>query len=201
MQLLMNAGYTWGAYTDDLPFSGALDWGPGDPGVHPLEGVYAALDAGTLPNVAFVDGRTSYDDDHPPADLQIGEAWLRTLYEHAVASPQWPRLAVIWTYDEAGGFADHVPPPGACSADSASPSIGLGPRVPLVVISPWARRSYVSHVVREHTAITRLIEAVFDLPALTARDANADALLDLFDFSCGRDLTVPPAPPAGTGGC
>ncbi len=201
LQLLMNAGYTWGAYTDDLPFSGALDWRAGDPGVHSMQDLYADLDAGTLPNVAFVDGRTSYDDDHPPANLQVGEAWLRTLYDHAVASPQWPRLAIVWTYDEAGGFADHVPPPAACAADSASPFTALGPRVPLVVISPWARRGYVSHVVRDHTALTRLIEAVFDLPALTARDANADALLDLFDFTCGRDLSVPPAPPAGTGGC
>jgi phospholipase C len=73
--------------------------------------------------------------------------------------------------------------------------------VPLVVISPWARRNFVSHVVRDHAAITRFVEALFDLPALTGRDANSDALLDLFDFSCGADGPVPAAPPAGTGGC
>jgi phospholipase C len=55
--------------------------------------------------------------------------------------------------------------------------------------------------VHDHTAITRFIEAVFDLPALTARDANSDALLDLFDFSCQRDLSVPAAPDVGSGGC
>jgi phospholipase C len=78
----------------------------------------------------------------------------------------------------------------------------LGPRVPLVAISPWAKRHYVSHVVHDHTAITRFIETIFDLPALTARDANSDALMDLFDFSCGRESFVPgPAPEAGTGGC
>ena len=75
-------------------------------------------------------------------------------------------------------------------------------RVPWSVISPWARRHYVSHVVHEHTSITRFIETVFDLPALTARDANSDALLDMFDFSCGRDSTPPAGAPAvGTGGC
>jgi phospholipase C len=203
LQLLMNAGYTWGVYTDGEPFDGSLNWSAGDPGVHPIRAFLDALDAGTLPNVAFVDGRGKEDDDHPPADLQRGEAWLKEIYDHAVASPQWSRLAMIWTYDEAGGYADHVPPePQACrAAPSSSTYTQMGPRVPLVVISPWARRSYVSHVVHDHTAITRFVEALFDLPALTARDANADALLDLFDFSCGRDLSVPPAPAPGTGGC
>ena len=201
MQLLMNAGYTWGAYTDGAPLSGTLGWRSSDPGVHSLQAFYDALDQGTLPNVAFVDARGNFEDDHPPADVQRGEAWTKVIYDHAVASPQWPRLAIIFTYDEAGGFADHVPPePHGCRV-SGSPFMQRGPRVPLVVVSPWARRNFVSHVVHDHTAITRLIEALFDLPALTERDANSDALLDLFDFSCGRDLTVPPAPAAGTGGC
>jgi len=136
------------------------------------------------------------------ADLQRGETWLKSVYDHALKSPQWQRLAIVWTYDEAGGFADHVAPPTAClPLPSKSPFTQLGPRIPFVVISPWAKRNYVSHVVHDHTAITRFIEALFDLPALTERDANSDALLDLFDFSCGRDLSVPPAPSPGTGGC
>jgi phospholipase C len=73
--------------------------------------------------------------------------------------------------------------------------------VPTIVISPWARAHYVSHVVRDHTAVLRLIETVFDLPALTARDANNDAMLDMFDFACPARLTPAPAPPAGSGGC
>ena len=200
LQLLMNAGYTWGVYTDGTPLSGALGWRQGDPGVHPMQAFLDALDHGTLPNVAFVDGIDNVEDDHPPADLQRGETWVRTVYEHAHASPQWLRLAIIWTYDEAGGFADHVPPPPGCPA-GASEFTDRGPRVPLVVVSPWARRGYASHVEHDHTAITRLAEALFGLPALTGRDANSDALLDLFDFSCSRDLTVPPAPAAGTGAC
>ena len=61
--------------------------------------------------------------------------------------------------------------------------------------------SNVSHRLHEHTSITRFIETVFDLPALIARDTNSDALLDMFDFACPPELTVAPAPPAGTGGC
>lgn len=201
-QLLINAGFTWGVYTDAFPLSGALDWGNDDPGVHPLSDLYASLDQGTLPNVVLVDGRDNVEDDHPVADVQVGEAWSKRIYDHALASPQWNRLAIIWTYDEAGAFADHVPPPTACpAAPFDSPFTQMGPRVPLVIISPWAKRQYASHVVRDHTAITRFIEALFDLPALTARDANADALLDMFDFSCGRDLSVGSAPAAGAGRC
>ena len=194
-QELMNAGFTWGAYSDGAPLSASLDWSATDAGVHPLSALVDALDHGTLPNVAFVDGIENVDDDHPLADVQHGEAWTKTLVDHAIASPEWMRLAVLWTYDECGAFADHVPPPSACDGGER------GPRVPLVAISPWAKRHYVSHVVRDHTAITRFVELLFGLPALGARDANSDALLDLFDFSCGRDLSVPAAPSPGTGGC
>ena len=182
--------------------SGALDWGSSDPGVYPLGRLYDALDQGTLPNVAFVDGIEYVDDDHPFADLQVGEAWTKKLFDHAIRSPQWSTVVIVWTYDEAGGFADHVPPPLGCRAlPSTSPSTQLGPRVPFVIVSPWAKRGYVSHIARDHSSITRFIETVFDLPALTARDANSDAFLDMFDFSCGRDRAVPPAPATGQGGC
>ncbi len=201
-QTIMNAGFTWAAYSDGEALSGALDWSPSDPGVRTLDKLFDDLDKGTLPNVAFVDGIEDVEDDHPVADIQRGEAWLKTIYDHAVKSPEWNRTAMIWTYDEAGAFADHVAPPNACRAlPSASPFTEMGPRVPLVVISPWAKRNYASHVVHDHTAIVRLVELLFDLPALTGRDANSDGLLDMFDFSCGRDLTVQPAPEAGTGGC
>ncbi len=201
LQLLMNAGFTWGAYSDSEVFSGAMDWHQGDPGVHTLSDFLAAVDQGTLPNVAFVDAEEYLTDDHPDADLQAGEAWTRNIYTHVVKSPQWPRLAMLWTYDEGGAFFDHIPPPDACSPTADSPFHSLGTRVPFVAISPWAKRHYVSHVVQDHTAITRFIEVLFGLPALTARDANADALLDLFDFSCTRDLTVEAPPAAGKGAC
>ena len=201
-QTLMNAGFTWRAYTDGSPLSGSLDWQQGDPGVRPLSALFSDLDAGTLPSVSFVDGLDNVEDDHPLADLQRGEAWVKSIYDHAVTSPEWKRLAIIWTYDEAGAFADHVPPPLGCLPEpSLSTWQQMGPRVPLVVISPWAKRHYVSHVVHDHTAITRFIETIFDLPALTARDANSDALMDLFDFTCGRDLSIQIAPDPGTGGC
>jgi phospholipase C len=204
---LDRAGVGWGVYTDSGPFDGTLDWKPGHRGLHSFADFHTALAAGTLPAVSFVDSIGWVEDEHPTADVQVGEAWTRLVYEAVVASPLWPSTAMIWTYDEAGGFADHVPPPmNACIARPGNPDdapyFELGIRVPLAVISPWARAHYVSDVVEDHTAITRFIETVFDLPALTARDANSPALLDLFDFGCSPALLHPPeAPLPGVEGC
>jgi phospholipase C len=201
---LDRAGLTWAVYSDGELLSGALDWKRNQPGCHCLTDVFQHFDEGTLPNVVFIDGLPGEDDDHPAADLQRGEAWVRAIYQHAVHSPQWERLALIWTYDEGGGFSDHVPPPSTCVARPGEERFTvLGARVPFVVVSPWARPHSVSHEVQEHTAITRFIETVFNLPALTARDANSPGLLNLFDFSsCEPPMLHPPeAPLEGTGGC
>ena len=94
---------------------------------------------------------------------------------------------------------DHVPPPPACAPDDTPPDehpeLGgydrLGFRVPLIVVSPYAKRHFVSHQVHTHTSILRFIEAKFGLPALTKRDANSDAMLDLFDFDAPPHVDVP----------
>jgi phospholipase C len=114
-----------------------------------------------------------------------------------------PHAALILTYDEQGGFYDHVPPQPACKPDDTPPDLQPGDvvaaydqtglRVPLLAISPYAKRGYVSHVVTEHTSILRLVAARFGLPSLTHRDANAVPPFDLFDFD-HPDLTVPDLP-------
>jgi phospholipase C len=199
-------GISWGIYGIGDPIDGVLGWKTGHPGTHHFDEFIPAIDNGTLPQVTFVDGVLFVDDDHPTADLQRGELWVRLIYQHLLTSKFWKDSAILWTYDEAGGFADHVPPPEhACIArplPKDAPFFELGVRVPMLVISPWARPHYVSHVVEDHTALTRFIETVFDLPALTARDANSPALLDMFDFEHGPALMTPPAPAEpGTGGC
>ena len=95
--------------------------------------------------------------------------------------------------DEHGGYYDHVPPPPACIPDDVPPNLQKGDvdaqfdrygfRVPVVVVSPYARKRFVSHVVHDHTSILRFIETRFDIPALTRRDANADPMLEFFDFA------------------
>jgi phospholipase C len=203
---LDQAGVTWGVYGDDHALEETLNnpaknWEKSKPW-RSVQTLLDQLASGDLPSVVFVDGTEDVEDEHPTADLQIGEAWTKRLYDAAVASPVWSSTAILFTYDEAGGFFDHVPPPDdACLARPADAMFHeLGTRVPMIAISPWARRHYVSHARKEHASITRFIEALFDLPALTARDANADALLDMFDFGCAPP-PVDAAPASGTGGC
>lgn len=197
------AAVAWGVYTDGNPRQDLMGWDRSHRGVGSFNAFLAALHEGTLPPVSFVDP-TFLEDEHPPNDVHGGELWTRRIYTSAIASPLWPRLAIVFTYDEGGGLFDHVAPPAACppSADLDGLDV-LGHRVPLIVISPWSRPGYVSHVVHDHASVLRLVQALFALPAMTARDANADALLDMFDFSCPPPFDVGPDAPAHGGpvGC
>jgi phospholipase C len=195
------AHVSWGVYTDGTPRQDCLGWTSSHVGVHSFAAFKTALTAGTLPTISFVDP-SGCQDMHPAADIHGGEKWLQTIYAGAVASPLWKSLAVVITFDEAGGLADHAPPPSACPPSADQTSFNrYGIRIPTIVISPYARPHYVSHLVHDHTSILRLIEVLEDLPALTARDANADALLDMFDFGCPELLAPPTAPAAGPTSC
>jgi phospholipase C len=154
--------------------------------------------AGRLPQVTFIDPAFTpllgpETDEHPPSNIQVGQQFVAQVINAVVDSPVWSSTALFLTYDEHGGFFDHVPPPSACVPDDIAPKLDPGDldaqfdrygfRVPFVLVSPYARPGYVSHKVYDHTSILRFIETRFDLPALTNRDANADPLLDLFDFA------------------
>ncbi len=205
---------TWMLYTDGLPGAGAV-YGVdlvlryGRQVVAPFSAFLAAAQSGQLPQVAFVDpnlnseGSGQGTDEHPPGDIQSGQLFVSQVVQAVTASPQWSRSALFLMHDEAGGFYDHVPPPPACPPDSTPPILEDGDttaggfdlegvRVLLVAVSPYARRSYVGHHVYDHTSITRFIEAKFKIPALTARDANAEPPMDLFDFSAPTFATPPP---------
>jgi phospholipase C len=196
--LLDDAGVSWKVYASDLPFAFLFAYVRAHPAnVVPIAQYFTDAAAGTLPQVAFIDPRfvgtpNQESDEHPPANVQVGQAFVADVVRALLESPLWPRAALFVTYDEHGGYYDHVPPPLACVPDDIPPDIGpkdeqaafdrYGIRVPLMVVSPWARRHFVSHAVYDHTSILRFIETRFDLPALTRRDANADPMLELFDF-------------------
>ena len=115
-------------------------------------------------------------------------------------SPHWAHSALFLTYDEHGGLYDHVPPPAACAPDDFPAHTPDGPvdgdfkrygfRVPLLVVSPYAKRGHVSHHVTDHTSILRFVETRFNLPAITKRDANAEPPFDMFDFA-HPDTSIP----------
>jgi phospholipase C len=204
------AKVTWQVYSDDsYPLDGSLisaGWDATHKGVSKTAAFYAALADGTLPQVTFIDAGLNIEDEHPPADVQLGEAYSKKVYDAVTSSPLWLKdgkgIAFIWTYDESGGFFEHLPPPKACLASPDQAEFDrLGFRVPFVLVSPFARRKYVSHQLHSHTSVLRFIELLHDLPALTARDANSDALLDMFDFGCPPPAKAEGAPAAGSGGC
>jgi phospholipase C len=155
---------------------------------------------GTLPHVAFVEPRLSGEadgttnDDHPYGDIRAGESFLNDVYQAVTGSPAWPRTVLVLSFDEWGGFFDHVPPPVAPippGERTAGNLDGLrGFRVPTIVISPFARRQYVSHVLFDHTSVLRMIEWRWRLQPLTVRDANANNLARVLNFT-QRDNRAP----------
>jgi phospholipase C len=165
--------------------------------------------AGTLPAVSFIDGdneneTTTGNDEHPPSEIEIGQQFVWQVVNAVTTSPEWSSTALFITYDENGGIYDHVVPPPACKPDNIAPILTdsldesqpaqfnqYGFRVPFVVVSPYAKKSYVSHTTYSHTSITRFIEAKFKIPALTARDANEDPFTDLFDWQNPPFMTPP----------
>ncbi len=198
---LDKAKVSWGVYSDGGPRQDSIGWTKTHVGFENFQAFLDAAKNGTLPAVSFVDPGTG-QDEHPPANVHDGETWEHKIYDAVTSSPSWKDTALILTYDEAGGLPDHVAPPSACLASPDQTAFDhYGIRVPMMLVSPYARPHYVSHVLHDHTSVLRLIEAVFDLPALTGRDANADALLDMFDFVCPAQVAPPAAPAAGTGAC
>ncbi len=139
---------------------------------------FTLAQAGKLPAVAFVKP-LGPDNEHPGyADMVTGEQHVLDLINAVRNGPDWPTTAIIITYDEHGGFWDHVAPP---LADRWGP----GSRVPTLVIAPFARRHYVDHHRYDTTSILALIEHRWRLAPLTDRDARADDLTGAFDFTGG----------------
>jgi phospholipase C len=210
---LAEHGQTGRYYYSDVSF---LDlWGTKYAGiVHPVARFMEDCASGTLPNVAFVDPKFAGEesgtsgDDHPHADIRNGEAFLSQIYQAVVSSPNWKHTVLVVTFDEWGGFFDHVAPPiapiPAASATAGDTDGRLGFRVPCIVISPMARHGFISHEQFDHTSILKMIEWRWSLPALSNRDVNANNLADTLDLVTAPSLSAPtivaPAGPFG-GSC
>jgi phospholipase C len=144
--------------------------------------------AGTLPAVSWViPSSRDQLDEHPPADVSIGMRRQQQVIEALRASPLYPRSAFLLTYDEHGGYFDHVAPPRV-------DAYGLGMRVPLWVISPLLRRRGVVATRRpaEHVSTLKLIERLHGLPTLASRNHAFDAATPIGPH---HDADGAPAPP------
>jgi phospholipase C len=179
---LDEAGIDWAYYYGDAPVLSLLE------GLD-LKGrikrfLYDFIDdaaAGILPPVVYIDPAFGTNDDHPPHHPWLGQMLISATYQALATSPQWPRCQLVITYDEHGGFFDHVAP-GLTVDDRAAEGFDqLGFRVPSMVIGPYAKRGHVSSVTYDHTSAIKHIGNTFGLAPLGMRDAAAADLGDCVD--------------------
>jgi len=175
----MQNGYLWSAYS-------AVRHIREDPEVwqshvFPVDDFVEQVQAGLLPPVTWVTPRFELSE-HPEYSFCHGENWTTEIVNALMTSPTWKDTAIFITWDDYGGFYDHVPPPQV-------DAFGFGIRVPLLVISPYARQGFVTSELGEFSSVLRFMEDNWGLSQLTHRDEDATPLLSAFDF------TQEPRPP------
>ena len=172
--------------------------------MRPVDRVIQDIHDGYLPAVSWITPRFELSE-HPEYSFCAGENWSTEVIDAIMKSPYWKDTAIFLTWDDYGGFYDHVPPPQV-------DGFGFGFRVPLIVISPYARQGVVTHELGEFSSVLRFMEDNYRLDRyLTDRDRNATPLLSAFDFTqeprkpdplplrtdCEGDPFSPPAQPGG----
>lgn len=210
LERMNDFGISWKNYYSDLPGVGVLLDTASRNRDHlvSIDDFFADAASGDLPDVAYVDpGFDDGESEENDANVQQGELFVSRVVNAVLQGPAWPDTLLIWTYDEHGGYYDHVHPPRAPVPDDVPPGIEGAPhtqpggydrygfRVPAVIVSPYARPGYVSHVTHDLTSILKLIETKWNLPALTWRDANASDLLDCIDLEAPPAFLEPPLLP------
>ncbi len=195
---LEEAGIEWKAYFSDLSF--LLLWGRLREQTNRLVEIESFFDdarSGRLPPVCSVEPTffgAAANDDHPPHDFARGQAFLSSVIHAVAQGPQWDRSLILVTYDEHGGFYDHVAPPRV-DDERADDDFGqLGVRVPGLVISPYTRTGHVSSDVVEHSSVPAFIEWLHGLAPLGIRDSQANFFLDTFDVERIRRADPRPLP-------
>lgn len=149
--------------------------------------------AGNLPKSSLIDPNYNIQSEENPQNVVIGEAFTYDVVQALGASPLWNKTLFVLNYDEWGGYYDHVPPPPALRPDDIPPMVAPGEYlyegfarygfcVPAVIVSPYAKKNHISHLVYDHTSILALLECKYNLPALTFRDANANDMTDFLDL-------------------
>lgn len=152
-----------------------------------LDQYYRDLDNGTLPSVAYL--ATNGSAERSARSLPAGQRLIRTVATQLMLSRYWDSSALLWSYDGSGGWYDHVRPPRAVDGPR-------GPRVPAVLLSPYARPGHIDHTVLDSTSALRFVEDNWNLKPLAARDAAAASLTGAFDFRHGpRAPEILPAAP------
>lgn len=172
-------GYTWSAYDAVRHIrENPQVW---QEHIFPVDEFIEHAGAGLLPPVTWVTPRFELSE-HPAYSMCHGENWTTKIVNALMRGPQWDSTAIFITWDDYGGFYDHVPPPQV-------DDFGFGIRVPLLIISPYAREGFITEELGEFSSVLRFIEDNWGLTQLTHRDREATPLISAFDF------TQEPRPP------
>ncbi len=139
-----------------------------------LSQYYTDLQEGTLPAVAYI--APSGPSEHPPGSLLSGQRFVRSLVQALMRSTDWDTSALLVTYDDWGGWYDHVAPPQV-------DAFGYGFRVPAFMVGGYVKQGYIDHTVLDHTSILKFIEDNWGVASLQPRDAAANSFVDAFDFA------------------
>jgi phospholipase C len=216
---LSAAGISWTDYYASFPTGATMELYPTNDAAFsgtnakPIAQFYTDAAAGSLPSFSLLDPDYGTQSQENPQNIAVGEGLLAQVVHALGSSPAWRKTLLILTYDEHGGYYDHVPPPAALAPDAIAPMVQPGEstydgfrrygfRVPAIVVGPYAKRGHVSHTVYDHTSILAFLERKWNLPALTYRDANAHDLTDFLDLGAmaKQQPTFPELPklaPAG----
>ena len=221
-QVLDAYGIGWADYYSELPTPGLFGpaWAAEQEGTHlfgpcgapqnTIAAFQAKCDANALESVVMVEPDYQWGSEENPQNVQAGQSFVAGVVNALIGSPAWSRSLLVFTYDEHGGYYDHVTPPAALNpGDGAHPGDAesgsrkptdlygddytrYGFRVPAVIVSPWSKAGYTSHTLYDHTSILATIERKWNLPALTLRDANANHLGDCLVSSGAAPFATPP---------
>jgi phospholipase C len=181
------AQLTWGSYTSGYPFT--LIKNLGRRNMKPQSAFANDAAAGTLPSVSWIYGPSGLDE-HPTANVTTGMNWTVGIVDAVAKGPQWPGAAIFITWDDWGGWVDHVDPP-QLETWSDGTQFYPGGRVGCIALSPYAKRGYVSHTRHTHVSLVKFCLVTFGLASINQRDAASDGMEDCFNVSRPPDLTPP----------
>jgi len=205
---LAKAGLTWKSYGDPkFNYFHHIAALKSSPNIVSWSQFDTDVAAGKLANVSWMYADSKYDE-HPPYGSGVGSPivkpgmqWTVQRVNAIAKSKYWGSTAIFITYDDWGGWYDHVEPKQVETWQGGDPQHGApykgtqfryGPRVPCLILSPFAKKAYVSKIFHSHVSVVKFCEKNFGLPTLNARDAAADDMADCFDFA---QTPLPPPPP------
>src|SRR5205085_8792498 len=166
-------GYLWSAYSAIARYrNDPKRW---QQHIYPVDNLVGDIKSNLLPPVTWITPRFELSE-HPEYSMCNGENWTTKVVDAIMRSPMWKSTAIFITWDDYGGFYDHVPPPQV-------DGFGFGLRVPLLVISPYALQGVMDHHLGDFSSVLRFIEDNWSLTQLSQRDTNANDLSYDFNFS------------------